>query len=214
MKNLKKALVLVLFFSLILSTQFIWASAAEAEMKSGGVLRYAMIDSPPTLDQQSVTSDLSTTIAQHWSEGLYAYNAEYEPAPLLAKSDEVKDDGNGLSRERILVTAIERGLVKSKQSESISNDELFQFIFEPGFSTAEKVTKVSGRGVGMDVVKKNIDLLRGTIVVQSKEGEGTSVQIQLPLTLAIIDGFLVEVGNLTCADVPLGYKGSESEKSD
>ncbi len=105
---------------------------------------------------------------------------------------EVSDDGGGLSREKILKKALERGLVS--QDHSLSDNELFRLIFEPGFSTAEQVTKVSGRGVGMDVVRRNIEALRGSVDVESGENTGTTVRIRLPLTLAIIDGFMVGVG--------------------
>ncbi len=106
---------------------------------------------------------------------------------------EVSDDGGGLSSERILAKAIERGLVRPDQS--LSAHEIQQLIFEPGFSTAEQVNNLSGRGVGMDVVRRNITALRGSIDIQSAEGQGTSIRIRLPLTLAIIDGFLVTVGD-------------------
>ena len=86
-----------------------------------------------------------------------------------------------------------RGLVADP--EKLSDAELYRLIFEPGFSTAEKVTDVSGRGVGMDVVRRNIEALRGTVTVESQEGAGTMLTIRLPLTLAIIEGFLVGVGN-------------------
>jgi two-component system chemotaxis sensor kinase CheA len=104
----------------------------------------------------------------------------------------VSDDGRGLDRERILAKAIERGLVKVGQVPG--DDEILQLIFLPGFSTAAQVTDISGRGVGMDVVKRNVEALRGQIGISSRPGCGTSVQIRLPLTLAIIDGFLVTVG--------------------
>jgi two-component system chemotaxis sensor kinase CheA len=105
---------------------------------------------------------------------------------------EVGDDGGGLNRERILKKAVERGLIDG--GESLSDREVCNLIFEPGFSTAEKVTNLSGRGVGMDVVKRNIAALRGTVELDSREGAGTTVRIRLPLTLAIIDGFLVGAG--------------------
>ena len=103
------------------------------------------------------------------------------------------DDGAGLNRKRIAERARMRGLVADP--EKLSDAELYRLIFEPGFSTAEKVTDVSGRGVGMDVVRRNIEALRGTVTVESQEGAGTMLTIRLPLTLAIIEGFLVGVGN-------------------
>jgi two-component system chemotaxis sensor kinase CheA len=112
----------------------------------------------------------------------------------------VSDDGGGLKRERILAKAIERGLVQA--GHNLSESEIYALIFEPGFSTAEKVTNLSGRGVGLDVVKRNITALRGNVSVSSQEGVGTTVIVRLPLTLAIIDGFLVEVGKSVFA-IPL-----------
>jgi two-component system chemotaxis sensor kinase CheA len=105
---------------------------------------------------------------------------------------EVADDGRGLSRERILAKARERGLVAAGAEPG--DDEVWQLIFLPGFSTAEQVTDLSGRGVGMDVVRRNIEALRGSISIASETGVGTRMSIRLPLTLAIIDGFLVGVG--------------------
>lgn len=105
---------------------------------------------------------------------------------------EVSDDGGGIRRDKVLKKAIERGLVSPDQH--LSDDEIYQLLFEPGFSTADTVTNLSGRGVGMDVVRKNVEALRGEIEVQSREGKGSTIQLRLPLTLAIIDGFLVKVG--------------------
>ncbi len=105
---------------------------------------------------------------------------------------EVRDDGRGLDRARILAKGVERGLVEADRT--LSDAEIFNLIFEPGFSTAEAVTNLSGRGVGMDVVKRNITALRGTVSVGSTPGRGTTVTVRLPLTLAIIDGFQVGVG--------------------
>ncbi|OGB05267.1 MAG: chemotaxis protein CheA [Burkholderiales bacterium RIFCSPHIGHO2_12_FULL_69_20] len=107
---------------------------------------------------------------------------------------EVSDDGKGLRRERILAKAIERGLLP--EGATPSDAEVWQLIFAPGFSTADKVTDLSGRGVGMDVVKRNIEALRGQISLTSHEGRGTHTQIRLPLTLAMIDGFLTLVGGV------------------
>ena len=105
---------------------------------------------------------------------------------------EVRDDGHGMSREKILTKARERGLDVSDQ---MTDAEVWQLIFAPGFSTAEVVTDVSGRGVGMDVVKRNIAALNGTVEIDSAEGYGMRVSIRLPLTLAIMDGMSVGVGN-------------------
>lgn len=106
---------------------------------------------------------------------------------------EIRDDGRGLNKARIFAKAVERGLIAADAR--LSDKEIFELIFLPGFSTAEKVTDLSGRGVGMDVVRRNIDALRGSIDISSEEGRGTTMQIRLPLTLAIIDGFQVAVGD-------------------
>ena len=105
---------------------------------------------------------------------------------------EVIDDGGGLPKEKIFQKALEKGLVQPNQQ--LSDQEIINLIWEPGFSTADQVTNLSGRGVGMDVVRRNIQSLRGNCDVASNEGEGTTFTIRLPLTLAIIDGFLVGVG--------------------
>ena len=104
----------------------------------------------------------------------------------------IQDDGRGLDRSRILAKARDRGLVKTDAN--LTESEIFSLIFQPGFSTAEKVTDLSGRGVGMDVVRRNIENLRGKVEIQSLPGQGTTFTILLPLTLAIIDGLLVGVG--------------------
>ncbi|UUX37431.1 chemotaxis protein CheA [Burkholderia contaminans] len=105
---------------------------------------------------------------------------------------EVSDDGAGLNRERILAKAAKQGM---QVSDNISDDEVWQLIFAPGFSTAETVTDVSGRGVGMDVVKRNIQSMGGHVEITSVAGRGTTTRIVLPLTLAILDGMSVKVGN-------------------
>lgn len=103
----------------------------------------------------------------------------------------VKDDGRGLNREGILQKALAKGLVKD---DNLKDDEVWKLIFEPGLSTAEKVSSISGRGVGMDVVKRNIEKLRGRIDIRSNYGQGTAFIIKIPLTLAIIEGMVVRVG--------------------
>jgi len=105
---------------------------------------------------------------------------------------EVSDDGRGLNTERIREKAIARGMLDADAQ--ISEQDIHLLIFEPGFSTAEAVSNLSGRGVGMDVVRSAIDELRGVIEIESREGQGCTFRIRLPLTLAIIDGFLVSVG--------------------
>ncbi|HZF67214.1 MAG TPA: chemotaxis protein CheA, partial [Gemmatirosa sp.] len=105
---------------------------------------------------------------------------------------ELQDDGRGLSRERIVRKAVEQGLVESDRG--MSDADVFALIFAPGFSTAERITDVSGRGVGMDVVKRNIDAVRGRVEITSVPGQGTTFTVRLPLTLAVTDGMLVRVG--------------------
>ncbi|MBK6684441.1 MAG: chemotaxis protein CheA [Deltaproteobacteria bacterium] len=121
--------------------------------------------------------------------GTVGLNAFHESGNIVI---EVKDDGGGLDRDRIMKKAIDRGLIEAH--ESLSDEQIFRLIFEPGFSTAAEVTNISGRGVGMDVVKRNVEAMRGSVHVRSQPGQGTTVSVRLPLTLAIIDGFLVGVG--------------------
>jgi two-component system chemotaxis sensor kinase CheA len=123
------------------------------------------------------------------AKGTVTLNAYHDSGSIVI---EVSDDGGGLKRDKILAKAIERGLVEDGRT--LTDSEVFGFIFEAGFSTAEKVTNLSGRGVGMDVVKRNITALRGTVGIKSGEGRGTTVTVRLPLTLAIINGFQVTVG--------------------
>ncbi|MDR2762958.1 MAG: chemotaxis protein CheA [Planctomycetaceae bacterium] len=106
----------------------------------------------------------------------------------------IKDDGRGLNKEKIIAKALEKGLVGTDVRDW-SDDRVFKLIFEPGFSTADKVTDVSGRGVGMDVVKRNIEKLNGRIDIASRAGEGSTFTLRIPLTLAIVDAMLVRVGD-------------------
>jgi two-component system, chemotaxis family, sensor kinase CheA len=140
-------------------------------------------------------------------QGHLVLNAYHEAGSIVI---EVSDDGRGLCRERILDKALERGLVAPDAQ--LDDAEVWQLIFAPGFSTADQVTDLSGRGVGMDVVRRNIESMRGQISLTSRDGQGTTTQIRLPLTLAMIDGFLTMVGNVhyvlplavvaECIDVP------------
>jgi len=123
------------------------------------------------------------------SAGKLVLSARHETGAILIR---IEDDGRGINRERVLQRAWNRGLVE--QGVVPSDDEINMLIFEPGFSTAEQVTNLSGRGVGMDVVRRNIEALRGTLRLNSNPGKGLQVDIRLPLTLAIIDGFMVGVG--------------------
>lgn len=106
---------------------------------------------------------------------------------------EVEDDGRGLNRQRIRAKAIERGLITADRR--LTDDETFRLIFQPGFSTADKLTEISGRGVGMDVVKQNIEALNGSVDIRSHEGRGTTVSLRLPLTLAILDALILRLGS-------------------
>src|SRR5450830_1730719 len=121
--------------------------------------------------------------------GVLRLNATHESGSVVI---EVFDDGRGLDKDRILRKAVQQGLISSDAN--LSDKDIFRLIFEPGFSTAEQVTALSGRGVGMDVVKRNIDSLHGEVDIFSNPGQGTMVRIRLPLTLAIIAGFQVLVG--------------------
>ncbi|RKH62639.1 chemotaxis protein CheA, partial [Corallococcus interemptor] len=106
---------------------------------------------------------------------------------------ELSDDGRGIQRERVRERARQRGLVAAP--ERLRDDELLRLVFEPGFSTATEVTELSGRGVGMDVVRRDIEALRGSVAIQSQEGQGTTLTLRLPLTLAVIQGFAMGVGD-------------------
>jgi two-component system chemotaxis sensor kinase CheA len=123
------------------------------------------------------------------AQGTLKLAASHQAGNILI---EISDDGRGLNTEKILKKARERGLVNEGQN--LSDNEIFFLIFEPGFSTADVVTDVSGRGVGMDVVRRQITELRGRIDIQSAKGRGTTFLLRLPLTLAIIDGLIVGVG--------------------
>lgn len=106
---------------------------------------------------------------------------------------EIRDDGRGLDREKLIAKGVEKGLVSA--SDQLTDQQAYALVIQPGFSTAEKITDISGRGVGMDVVKRNVEQLRGKIDISSELGAGSVFSIRLPLTLAIIDGMLVRVGN-------------------
>ena len=124
------------------------------------------------------------------ARGRLALSARHEAGGIVI---EIADDGGGLDTRRILAKAAERGLVAPNATPS--DAEIHRLIFEPGFSTAERVTELSGRGVGMDVVRRNIQALRGSIHIHSEPGAGCRITVRLPLTLAIIDGFRVGVGD-------------------
>lgn len=152
------------------------------------------------------------------ARGTVRLNACHDAGSIII---EVSDDGKGLDRERIAAKAAAAGLIQP--GAQLTDQEVYSLIFEPGFSTAEEVTKFSGRGVGMDVVRKNIEALRGTIDIDSGRGRGTSMRIRLPLTMAIIDGFMVGVGGspyiipldmvMECVELPEADRGSADKRS-
>ena len=121
--------------------------------------------------------------------GTISLTAIHSGANVLIK---ISDDGAGINKEKIRSIAIKKGLIS--QDDELSDNEIFNLLFTPGFSTSEKITDISGRGVGMDVVKSCIDQLRGSIEIESEEDFGASITLKLPLTLAIIDGLLVDIG--------------------
>ena len=147
-------------------------------------------------------------------QGTLRLNAYHDAGNIVI---EVADDGRGLDRERILAKAVERELVAP--GSILTDPEVYNLIFEPGFSTADTISNLSGRGVGMDVVKRNVTALRGSIEVETARGVGTTIRIRLPLTLAIIDGFLVGVGEssfivpldrvIECVELPPGPLGRD-----
>lgn len=132
-------------------------------------------------------------------EGTLSLSAEQKAGRIVIK---IKDDGRGINRERVLQKAIENGIVSPEAN--LSDDEINQLIFAPGFSTAAQVTSVSGRGVGMDVVKSNVRDLGGRIAIDSTPGEGTTFTLALPLTLAISDGMIVQTGDQSLV-IPLTH---------
>ncbi len=135
---------------------------------------------------------------------------------------EVRDDGRGIPVDAIRRKAVSRGLIDAAAVEKLSDEEILQYIFEPGFSTAAAVTDVSGRGVGMDVVKTNIEAIGGTVDVRSTRGEGTTIRVRIPLTLAIIPALIVRCGPQrlaipqasVCELVPLARSGHSGDVGD
>ena len=106
----------------------------------------------------------------------------------------IQDDGRGMDRQKLIDKAIEKGLIEGDGS-NMTDKDAFQLIFQPGFSTADQITDISGRGVGMDVVRQNLEAIKGRVNIESKLGEGSTVTLRIPLTLAIIDGMQIRVGN-------------------
>lgn len=126
--------------------------------------------------------------------GTITLSAEHEGNHIIIS---IIDDGKGIDPEIIINKSISKGIISKEKADELSKQEIFNLIFAPGFSTAEKITNVSGRGVGMDVVKTNVTRLRGIIEIDSEVGKGTKIDIKLPLTLAIIQGLLVKVAGET-----------------
>jgi two-component system, chemotaxis family, sensor kinase CheA len=129
-------------------------------------------------------------VAGKSARGVVSLDAFHDSGSIVIR---ISDDGAGLPKDKILKKAIEKNLVQEHQS--LSDTEIYRLIFEPGFSTADTISNLSGRGVGMDVVRKNIEALRGQVEIDSEPGYGSSISIRLPLTLAIIEGFQVRVGD-------------------
>jgi len=140
------------------------------------------------LDHGLETAQQREAAGKH-AQGRLTLSARHESGSVLIR---ISDDGRGIRRDKVLARARQQGLVAPGQTPT--DDEVLDLIFRPGFSTAEAVTQLSGRGVGMDVVRRNIEALRGSVTVHSEPGRGSNIDIRLPLTLAIIDGFLVGVG--------------------
>lgn len=132
-------------------------------------------------------------------KGTVTLSAEHEGNNIIIT---ISDDGHGIDPEKIKAKAVSKGIITAEKSKELSKIETYNLIFAPGFSMAEKVTNVSGRGVGMDVVKTNVTKLRGIINIESEVGKGTKIIIKLPLTLAIIQGLLVDISHETVV-IPL-----------
>lgn len=142
-----------------------------------------------SIDHGIESSEEERTSLGKPSEALIILAASHKAGEIFI---EISDDGRGIDPESVLKKAKEKGLYK--EGDAIKEDQIYSLLFEPGFSTATSVTELSGRGVGLDVVKKNVESLRGRIEISSEKGKGTTFKIILPLTLANIDGFLLRIG--------------------
>jgi two-component system, chemotaxis family, sensor kinase CheA len=169
-------------------------SGEETELDKGVVERIA--DPLTHLVRNAVDHGIETPAerldAGKPAEGSVRLSAYHQGGNVIV---ELADDGRGLNTDRIRAKGIERGLITSEQE--MSADQIHALIFKPGFSTSETVSDMSGRGVGMDVVKKSVDELQGTVAIETERGRGCTVRIKLPLTLAILDGLLLRVGEQT-----------------
>jgi two-component system chemotaxis sensor kinase CheA len=134
------------------------------------------------------------------AEGTIRLNAYHQGNQIVL---EVSDDGRGINTAKVLSRAIERGLIEPEEAQRLKEPDIHQFLFHPGFSTADQVTEISGRGVGLDVVQSVMNRLKGTVTVESRPGQGTTFLLRVPLTLAIIKALMFQVENHLYA-VPLG----------
>ena len=169
-------------------------SGEETELDKGMVERIA--DPLTHLVRNAVDHGIETPqerlAAGKPAEGSLRLSAYHQGGNVVV---ELSDDGRGLNTDRIRAKGIERGLITAE--EELSPEQVHALIFRPGFSTSETVSDTSGRGVGMDVVKKSVDALKGTVTVETKAGRGCTIRIKLPLTLAVLDGLLLRVGEQT-----------------
>jgi two-component system chemotaxis sensor kinase CheA len=139
-----------------------------------------------------IETEQERTAAGKPEEGVITLRAFHRAGRIVI---EISDDGAGIDTTKVRAKAIERGLIEPDTQ--LTDDQLRMLIFEPGFSTREEISDLSGRGVGMDVVKRNVQQLNGTVSLESEKGSGSTVSIELPLTLAILEGLLVRVGDRT-----------------
>jgi chemotaxis protein histidine kinase CheA len=147
-----------------------------------------------TMASKTLKTDWRQAAAGKSAEGTLVLSAEHRLGRILIR---IADDGRGINRARVFAKAVEKGIVAADAQ--MAKEDIDALIFAPGFSTATTVTSVSGRGVGMDVVRQNVKELGGRITIKSEEGKGTSFTLTLPLTLAISDGMIV---NVACAPSP------------
>jgi len=186
----------------------------DISVKAGKKVDLVLIGEETEIDKtviETITDPLVHLLRNSLDHGLEtpadriaAGKSEKGTVKLSARHEEgevwvtVEDDGRGLNREKILEKAISKGLINPEDADDMKDKAVFNLIFAPGFSTAAQITDISGRGVGMDVVKRNLEKIKGKIDVSSTPGKGTRIDLRIPLTLAIIDGMLVRVGTTTC----------------
>lgn len=185
--------------------------------KSGKKIELKLLGEETEVDKtviETITDPLVHLLRNSMDHGLEtpderraAGKSEKGTVELSARHEEgevwitIEDNGRGLNREKILAKAREKGMIQGDGSE-LSDKVIYNLIFQPGFSTADQITDISGRGVGMDVVKQNLEKIKGTIDVLSRPGQGTRITLRIPLTLGIIDGMLIRSGSAKCI-VPL-----------